>query len=94
MKKYTLTTLVFLFFIGTTLAQPARQKKERTFDRVGISQQSDQEYLRSPVQITDVSKSNDLCTVLFSWEGDEGYTMASTMTYDPSQAVGGMISAE
>lgn len=94
MRKCTLTTLVFLLIIGTTLAQPARQKKERTFDRTGISQQADQEYLRSPVQITDVSKLNDLCTVLFSWEGVEGYTMSSTMTYDPSQADGGVISAE
>lgn len=93
MQKITFTTLAFLLIVGTSLAQPPHPKKERILDRKGIQSQVDLESLRNPVQITGSSRSNGLCTVQFSWEGNAGYTMSATMTYDPSQAVGGVVGA-
>lgn len=94
MKKITFTLLVLLLVVGTSLAQTAHQKKERILDHKDIQNQPDRESLRNPVQITGSSRSNGLCTVLFSWTGDAGYTMSATMTYDPSQADAGVVGAE
>ncbi len=93
-SQVTLLTVIFLLIFGVSHAQTSNKKKDRILDRAGKSHQVDQEALRNSVQITDFTKSNGMCTVLFSWTGDAGYTMSATMTYDPSQAVGGVVGAE
>lgn len=97
-KKYAILAVVFLFIFGLSQAQD-HHRKEKRIERIAsgqLPQKTNQ--AQGLLETKDLTKSGEVCTVLFSWvledDGQADYSMTGTMTFDPAQAIGGAVSAE